>query len=457
VESYTLKNIIIFIIQILLFFTASLIWVNNNNILILIYSTLVCFLLSFYIINNNNLSKNIINPSSIFFMGFGLFFLGRFFSVIFDANLVDEVFCLDFIFNYCENGFGIFYINLVINLIMIFYIMPFLLLRKKNCKSHIYIEKINFNKIKTIFLITLIGLFFLINSSVDSISEAISKGYLAIYAAQAERYQPPYFLIVNSIVYSGLAVLFLVKKDIPKYYFYLPFFIFIIFLMLGVLTGSRSSFVTAIIILAWIFIGDKKISKISYLLIFILGLGLIYSINFLATLSGAREIGVNGSILNNIANTLFGQGITMMVFNSSINVDNYPFLGGLKVIFPGIQILFPIFDYNNRYEFDWSSYMTFNENKSAYLDGFGLGWSVFSDFYVFSMGVIPIFCFLVFLLSRFIIYVMHANSNYKKGLIFIFMISLFSLSRESLSSLFFTIIIFTVICLFIGVLRLKRL
>jgi len=449
-----MKIYIIFIGLILQFVISAILFNTTNSISCFIYSSLISFLICLYIVNANNLTLNFINPASIFLIGFLLFFLGRFISIIFDYSLLDEVFCLDFIFNYCLIDNQIFYIFFIINLILVSFTFPFLHINKRLSKNIVEVNISN-HKIQLLFCLTSIFLCYLIYSSIGNISKAISNGYLALYASQAMDYQPPYILLLNSFVYAGLAVLFVVKDRYPIY-FKIAFFLFLILLFSGILTGSRSSFITGFVALCWLYFEKKQI-KIFNLIIIVSITGLIiYYINYLASISGAREISSGDNIVANIATVFFGQGVTLMVFNSSMYVQDYPILGAVKTIFPGSQVFFPLFGYDNRASFDWSAFMTYNENKLAYLDGYGLGWSVFSDFYVLSMGFVPLFCFFIIIFSKLLISVMYKDSSYKVGLFFIFMITFFTLSRESFSTLLFIIIIYTILCLMLGVLRIKR-
>ncbi|MDC4861984.1 O-antigen polysaccharide polymerase Wzy, partial [Acinetobacter baumannii] len=66
-----------------------------------------------------------------------------------------------------------------------------------------------------------------------------------------------------------------------------------------------------------------------------------------------------------------------MVFDISLKYSDYPVLGYLKVILPGVQVLYSFFGVNERKDFNWSSYVVYNENISAYLNGNGLGWSLY--------------------------------------------------------------------------------
>ena len=101
--------------------------------------------------------------------------------------------------------------------------------------------------------------------------------------------------------------------------------------------------------------------------------------------------------------------------------------------------------------------MTFTENKNAYQDGFGLGWSIYSDFYVLSLGFLPLFILFIYLFGRLIINLSKNSGYYNEGMIFIFVSVLFSINRGQLSPLIFSVIVYSLLCLFVGTLKVRRL
>lgn len=427
----------------------------SSVLILLVFS--ICLFLS----NSNNKVKNFINLQSFFLLGFLLFFLGRMIAVLFNRNISTSFFCIDFIFNYCEEESGVLYLVFIINLILISFASAFVFSfnnGRHNSKSTIVIDykHVSKNKFFVIYLIGLLSLISVIFSTLDTVYLAINSGYMALYANQAESYTPPFFLLVSTISIASMAVIYSVREQFRPIYFKFIFSIFILSMLLSVLTGSRSSFISGILLIVWHFYKNKSISFIRYSAISAAGLILIYFLDTIAALSGARPYDANGSFLKTLSETFYNQGITLMVFNSSINVESYPVLGYLKTLLPGVQVLFSQFGVTERYDFDWSSFMTYHENSEAYAAGFGLGWSIFSDFYVLSFGFLPIFCLLVFLLGKFIITVNNTESQFRIGLLFICILSFFSIVRSSISPLIFTIIIYLIFSLYIRTLYFKR-
>lgn len=425
-----------------------------------IYLLIINFFISFFIVNMNNLSTNLINMQSIFLFGFLVFFLGRFVAFLLDSSLYDTLFCTEFIFNYCSSSGDINFLIFLLNLILVAFSMAFLskvnISRNVNHldESNIFISR---NKICLIYILFFFSLGISFYHSLESIALAISGGYMALYANQAESYETPFVMLLGVLASCSLALLYSLRKSLNNKIFGVAVGLYILNLLFGIITGSRSSFIGGLILLTWMIFRNRRIKKIFY----IGGIGIcaliLSTVNWLASLSGARAFGESSSLLETVSETIYSQGITLMVFNSSIHTEGFSILGAIKTIIPGIQAIFPLFGITNRHEFDWSSYMTFTENKNAYQDGFGLGWSIYSDFYIFSLGFLPLFYLFIYLFGRLIINVSKNSGYYNEGIVFIFVLVLFSINRGQLSPLIFSVIVYSLLCLFVGTLKVRRL
>lgn len=425
-----------------------------------IYLLIINFIISFIIVNMNNLNTNLINMQSIFLLGFLVFFLGRFVAFLLDSSLYDKLFCTEFIFSYCSPSGDINFLIFLLNLILVAFSMAFL--SKVNIsrdfnhldESNIFISK---NIICLIYLLFFFSLGISFYYRLESIALAISGGYMALYASQAESYETPFVMLFSVLINCSLALLYSLRKSLNNKIFGLALGLYILNLLLGIMTGSRALFISGLILLTWMIFRNRRIKKIFY----IAGIGIctltLGAVNWLAGLSGARAFSESSNFLEAVSETLYSQGITLMVFNSSIHTEGFPILGAIKTIIPGIQAIFPLFGLDKRHEFDWSSYMTFTENKNAYQDGFGLGWSIYSDFYIFSLGFLPLFYLFIYLFGRLIINVSKNSGYYNEGIVFIFVLVLFSINRGQLSPLIFSVIVYSLLCLFVGTLKVRRL
>lgn len=449
----TKVNIFLILIMIIFFIFSMLISLSYYNIMF--YSVLVSYFLALIVVNNNNYAKNIINLPTVFLAGFGVFLLGRFFAILINSNLNNYLYCIDFIFNYCASSDQAFYLVCVLNLILIFFSLSF---------AVVGTVKVGVNSFKlknNVKLFTFICLFFVLFSlyySIESIYKAINSGYMALYASQAEAYQSPYVLLINSIASASLAFLYSIRERISNKFFLLIFLIYVLSLLLTVLTGSRSGFIAGLIIFLWLFYKNKKIKFHKIIILASITLIGLFSLDKLASFTGAREFNntTSMSLSETLSEVIYGQGVTLMVFNTSMSTENYPLLGFLKVILPGIQGFYSFFGIDKRYQFDWSSYMTYNENKIAYDEGYGLGWSIFSDLYIISFGFLPLFCFFVYIFGLFIVKIISKESCFNNGLIFISIIYFFALNRGSISPYIFTLIIYIFLSIYYGTLSFKR-
>ena len=425
-----------------------------------IYLLIINFIISFIIVNMNNLNTNLINMQSIFLLGFLVFFLGRFVAFLLDSSIYDKLFCTEFIFSYCSPSGDINFLIFLLNLILVAFSMAFL--SKVNIsrdfnhldESNIFISK---NIICLIYLLFFFSLGVSFYYRLESIALAISGGYMALYASQAESYETPFVMLFSVLTNCSLALLYSLRKSLNNKILGVAVGLYILNLLLGIMTGSRALFISGLILLTWMIFRNRRIKKIFY----IAGIGIctltLGAVNWLAGLSGARAFSESSNFLEAVSETLYSQGITLMVFNSSIHTEGFPILGAIKTIIPGIQAIFPLFGLNKRHEFDWSSYMTFTENKNAYEDGFGLGWSIYSDFYIFSLGFLPLFYLFIYLFGRLIVILSKISGYYNDGIIFIFILMLFSINRGQLSPLIFSVIVYSLLCLFVGTLKVRRL
>ena len=425
-----------------------------------IYLLIFNFLLSFIIVNMNQLNANLINMQSIFLLGFFIFFLGRFIGFFLNPNLYDVLFCMDFIFDYCSSNSSIAYLIFLLNLILISFSMAFL--SSVGAPSNINYMNINNvflsrKKIALIYVLFFLSIIISFYQRFESISLAISGGYMALYVSQAESYETPFVMLFSVLANCSLALLYSIRKNLNRKIFGFVIGLYLLNLLLGIMTGSRAAFIGGLILLTWIIFRDKQVKKIFY----IAGIGIcvlvVGAVNWLAGLSGARAFDVKSNFLETISETIYSQGITLMVFNSSVHTEGFPILGALKTIVPGIQAIFPFWDITQRYEFDWSSYMTFTENKIAYQDGFGLGWSIYSDLYILSLGFLPLFYLFIYLFGRLIVSLSKKSGCYNEGVIFIFVLMLFSINRGQLSPLIFSVVVYSLLCLFIGTLKVRKL
>ncbi len=445
-----MKKIIYFILGILIsLLSFSLYYIFDDLDFLNFGQIFVWFII--YIIVTDNLKK-ILSLQSFFLIGYGLFILGRFFAQIF--HTIPDIYCIEFIFNYCLSDERILNLNLILYLTLFFFCLPFLFNNRKKELGLIDVYY-SIKNIHVLVFIQFILIAYYSYNSYKSIFLVLSSGYMALFSGQAEAYEAPIVTFIYSMIIVIFSILLNNNSSINKTIIKFMFFYFLLIMFLGILTGSRTSFLTALFIFGYYFYRDIKFNYFKIILISIVAINLIYFINILASLGGGRNFESN-TLLIQVSDTLFGQGVTLMVFDASIHMHNYPLLAYLKTILPGIQVIYSFFDINNRYLFDFSSYLVYMNNKSMYFEGFGLGWSLLSDFYVFSFGFIPLYLFFIFSFAYLLKYIQMLNGSWINGFLFILATQLFTISRSSISLIILMLILYCIITLVMGSITIKK-
>lgn len=398
---------------------------------------------SFIVLLKNSPDKYVVKLSLIYLFGFSLFIGGRYFSHLFGFN---NIYCFNFGYYYCLDSMEKMKSNFLINFSLIFFVLGFLYNKNKlyESKKNIFVnDNILFLIVIASFFCGLLTLYF----KLQSVILAISSGYMALYEGQDQAYETPFKLLVDTVFVATLAVIYGLRDKVKKTYFFILVLIFILIQLLGVLTGARASFFIGLIVLIWLVLGDKKINikKIFILIPIIL---VLFLTNYIASLSGARETETGSGFYEKIIIDIFySQGISMMVFNLGILETDYPLLAYLKTILPGIQIFFSFFSDIYQYELSFSQNLTYKLAPAVYYNDMGWGWSLLGDFYAFSFGFVGLFFLYNIFWGRIVYNVsLYSDTNlYYRGLFFCFLVSLFSISRASISYFIFLIAIYTLL------------
>ncbi|MDM1754640.1 O-antigen polysaccharide polymerase Wzy [Acinetobacter towneri] len=444
-------NIILVILQAIMFSAAALFGYGLGYTDIVIYTTLASYVISFFIVNYKK--ENYLNLSTFFLIGFGLLILGRFIAYLIYPSryMSNEILCFDFFFSYCLTNIEL--VNLLLFYHITILIFSFGYIKSIKIKaytyntSNLFNKKISIQKIKIFLLpVSYFCLLVLFYQSINTINLALSGGYMALYANQAEIYQTPFTLIANTTLIAMLAIIFKNGNDkIVNLHFKIIFYSLIFLGLISILSGSRNGFIGALFVLLWYFFYDKKIPKLYYGLIALLGVVIMASINYLANISGVRSAGVESNLQSNIAEAFFSQGGTFFLVNEVFKMDEVPFLGYIKTIIPGVQVFFTSFGITERYMFDWGSNLAYRLDKGLYQSGFGLGWSIFADFYLLAFGFVPVYLVLIFFWGRVLNILDTQRTQFVQALSFIFAFYVFALPRNSISPLLFTILIYIIL------------
>lgn len=441
-------KIILWSFQLILFVLSLLLGYELDDTHYLIYLTIINFLISFFIVNIRR--QNFINLNTFFLFGFSLFILGRFFAYLISSNfqevILDEIYCFDFFINHCATyNEQIFLLNFI-NITIVGFSFPFIFSSSFAIKKTQKNIRVISRDVIILAPIVYISSFYILYTSFYKIILTVNQGYLALYASQSETYQTPVELVVYSFFISYIALLFSTVdtgKKIMVFNFKILVLVLIIILISGIFTGARTNFVTGLLLFIWLKYRNAKISMSKYLIFFIGCVALIIIMDTIAGLSGARAMGDRAKFFEQLTHTIYSQGGTVMIMNFALNLENPPALGYLKTILPGIQIFFNHFGIIDRYEFDWSSYLAYQNDSELYNAGFGLGWSLFADLYLLAGKFMPLYIIFIILWGWILKKISLSRSSYGKGLLFIFILYVFSISRASISPLIFTFFIYT--------------
>lgn len=439
-------NVVLWIFQLLILLLGCLFGYGNNDIQASTYCLIINYFLSFFIVNKY--SYNQLNIPNFFLLGVGFLLLGKIFAWILDSRIgtFRSLFCLDFFFTYCMEDNQIVSLVTFLNTTLLFFNFGFLIKFKRKFNS-IYYDKALDPKYKLLMPIMIFIGIYLIYNTFFLVLTTVNNGYMALFASQAEAYEPPTAAILRSLLLGYIALLYAFKdKYRTNKLFIILFSLFIGAMYLRILTGSRSYTISATILLIWVIFSSKKITTFGYTLFLCLGLILMGSLNVIAQTSGARELETGDDFLTSLSALFYSQGSSLLVLNTSITFEGNPsFLGLLKTLLPGIQVIYGFFDIRDRYLFDWSSNIIYFKDKELYNQGYGLGWSVFSDLYYIAYKNIIFYFVLVMLLGVLINYIITQRKVYYKGLSFIFVYHIFSLPRDNISPLIFSCMMYSLI------------
>ena len=260
----------------------------------------------------------------------------------------------------------------------------------------------------------------------------IQGGYLALYMErQTDSYSAGtnLLLALNSIFF-GLAMGYGDKRTQKSY-----LFLFAIRALVEVAIGSRRSFGALILVLLWIWAQRRNVPIWKVALLLIGGASLliiIASFSIRALAPGATMINYDQIAYS----FLYSQGISLMVFDTSRLITDYPTIGYFNNLIPGTNFLYSLFSGKTLYpqDIDFSNWMCYQLNPELFTSGAGLGWSLLSDLYLYSGGILPLFYLLSSFWGIFIgkLETLSKQSKILKSWLFMVIIAIVIIPRASL-------------------------
>lgn len=188
------------------------------------------------------------------------------------------------------------------------------------------------------------------------------------------------FLLALSYVYAD-------KKLFYKYL--VIYFVNGIIIIIG---GSRGTLGVVIMLAFWFYAMNHKISLVKISLSVFAGMIMLIAL----FLCSARNTEMEElSPINIINYFIWSNGISLMVFDTSRLVDNYPIIPYFQTFITGFSSVISLFKELKPQDIGFEGHLCYTLNPVLYSSGAGLGWTSLGDFYLFSARQSFAFCFLV--------------------------------------------------------------
>ncbi|MCU4308169.1 O-antigen polysaccharide polymerase Wzy family protein [Acinetobacter radioresistens] len=442
VESIKKRNciislVLILFIQILFIILNSVYFIFNfsDSEWSFLFIFLICFILFLRALNR----ASFISLYSLFFMTSLLFIGGRFIGN-FLGYKESNIFELDF-FIYKKSSIyeatSLFY----------FVVVGFLSLEIGYYLSRIFIrnKNITYDKNKDIFLknntyilyfIFIIIFTMIFSKMLDAISSVLSGGYLSLFQNQTEAYGFNFFNLAKILLISSCGI-FLSQSN--KRIRILFLILLGLYYFTDMILGGRGGFVCFLLFIVWYFYdyGLRKVNAIK--LVILILIILIFLSTFFSLISLRGGASEHSSIYQSVIALIYEQGISMMVFNESRFIEDYPIIPYFQNFIAGFSFIYSkIFGVIYPYDTTFASFISYKLNPGLYDLGYGLGWSFFGDAYRYSGGNLIFYSVFIIFFSIFINFL---QFNVNNGLIWkVITISLVSsilfLPRSGLNTVF---------------------
>ncbi|EMF0715998.1 O-antigen polysaccharide polymerase Wzy [Citrobacter freundii] len=266
-----------------------------------------------------------------------------------------------------------------------------------------------------------------------SAKEAFTGGYLSSKLWQAQGYSFPLSSLAQTFFNIGLA--YAIATGFKRK-LYIAIYIYII--LCATLIGARGPIVSGFLFLIWLWGGGGK-RDIGIIKLGLLGVGVIFCVSFFIQMFSFRADGNNFdvSLMKFISDFLYNQGISLMVFDASTKVTDYPVLAYFQNFIPGISAIASLFYPVDYVSSGFQYYMSNILDPILFSQGFGLDWTLLSDLYVFGGQNIIGYTLLAFLFG----FLMSSLQNSTTKIFwYVFTVAIFTrlifLPRSTFSSLF---------------------
>lgn len=419
--------------------------VNPDNDLGFTIIYIVFYLWSLFCIWKGNGQR--VSPYILFYLTMGLFLGGRFWDYL--LNFDQEIFSLDWFaeinLTYEKKQRLMYYLLSMTGLMNIGYLYMY------GKDQHITPDPPEDDLITERLRIILRFALFIIAPLViitgyKTLSNVNSLGYVFLYEQQDEQYAS----------FTGLANIFLVicmglvfgfnVKELKKYYLG----VYILLSFFNIMMGARGTFGALLLYLLLIYSLSYRVTVKK--LLTLLGGGVViliflFGFSIRAMENDLMRIGYD-STFDVLTDFISGQGISLMVFDASQLIDNYPTIAYVQSLVPGASFFWHLFsgEVVDASDNNFANFMCVTLNPGMYKLGFGLGWSIMSDLYLFGFKSFFGFCALSLLFGLFLAFqeIRSKKSLWMRSLLFATTPALLMLPRSSMNS-YVTLIIYCVI------------
>ena len=421
---------------------------SENTNYCFLFPYVVVFLISTILVTNHFSGIYYTSTYSLFLSSFSLFICGRFFAYILNHDL--SLYNMIFFENYTLDSLGSLKLITYLILGVCFLDLGYKLSFHKRI-SFITIG-LNHNWMRKLCLFTLIVSPVMLLDMVGNIGSAMHHHYLSTKLWQTRNYSFPMVSLIQTLFYIGFgySMAFSYKK---------VWFISILLFMVisSLFIGARGPIATMILFVIWFF-GKNGTVKFSFKRTIAIAVTLLLSI-FLLTLFikffSFRSIYKKEDIalLSLLAKFLYEQGISLMVFDLSMKVENYPVLAYLQTIFPGASAIASLFGPVPVYSTGFAHALAHSLNPKLFSQGLGTDWTLFSDFYVFGGKSLTGFSIIAFLFGMGMSTLQNStNKDFWYVLLVALFMRLMFLPRSTLSSIIpFTIYFFIFVVILCGI------
>lgn len=422
-----------------IFFTIAILKLNINLSDYSWSSIFVSYIILIYILRFIN-KISLVSLYSLFSTTLLLFIGGRFLSIFLGYKGAPLFEMESFSYNLLDSKESTYLIALVIlgfiAMEIGMYLTQLLMLKSENKGIKQEIPNLN-NNLIILYIFLAVMSVLLIKELNYKFAAVISGGYIALYQGQIESYSAGSSILSTLLTASTGVYLSQNNKRIRLLFISLLGVFYFFQLVLGV----RGGFISYLLLLVWYYYGYGlgKLNVLKFLL-YVTGIILILTLGFQFISFRGKEVFSelnNLSVIQRILSLLYDQGITLMVFNESMYIDKYPISPYFQNFIPGTTFFFSNFVRTvSPNEISFASYLSYSLNQELFSLGFGLGWSLFSDAFLYGIRNPFMFSLFLLLFSIFINFLqLNINRNiYIKVVCISLVIPIMILPRAGLNS-----------------------